>query len=775
MKKLLGILSAMTISISGVSVTSCSLVNYEKEYIKNKVKSIVDVSNVALRAGIINDASGINVDYLSQIIDGSRMVDMLEDYQGQPQTKVGDLRSTFFNQTYDRNLFTSLNENSNLDLSKSLDPNTQYDSTLSTLSIVLAALKSIGGVKPSLAGTLETVLPLLTGSISEDIDVNIDINISDEIIDIIQVILNVLGDSQLGELLVSVFFDVNYIKFNKINTKYIKDFTNKLISSGFLNKLLSSSFPKVLETYINNAMFRDYAGEGELTFAKIEHSSIIRFTNLLIDLSGEPQENKKSNWDSVDKNFINKNLTNALKKLITQPDNINFSALINAIPDIFYIIGSLMIKIGVLDFTAITPKDSDHLFDDTKNNIDYIKDFNNQKFESDFEYKKMIKNLQLALNPDEENGYNLQKILILSLFSNKSGFKAFPEKKPLLGWLPWLITQTNAAGIDSFLGALITSLGNIILDLIPDVPELAKPFSGNVSSLLTMVIETLILNKPLTGIPSLIEFVNSLGININLNLTNPDELKKPFNGIWNKDSHLLTDLTGIKIKDQLLNLSNILSITLIDNKTISKILEDYYKALEQFDPKDYWNNQLSVGLKSLNNLNFKEEITLYNKNNEIQTNFINAIIKLSNNKSLGIKTKDEDKILYGTKGAMYLLGYDASTTSFMEGSLFKILENAFDDTGVSNIIYSINDGLKNVSDSKNEFIATKLMPYINRNNFTYKISNYDNITSTDNLGTIDYKIIYKDPFTDKKYTYLVKLVETQDKKFWNLNSIKKQS
>ncbi|QGS51804.1 MOLPALP family lipoprotein [Spiroplasma tabanidicola] len=677
MKKLLAIVSALSMSTTVFSVTSCSLVNYKKQYIKNKVDSIVDVASVASRGAILNDAEGISVDYLNNYIGSKKMNDMLPTFKATPQAKVSDFVNATFEDPLDKKFYTGLGDSNGYTLDDGISPDSFADSIIDTGSTALSAIKSAGGIKPSLGGILESLLPEVGGFLSDD---GVDFKMSDNALNTFeklapyaQQLLNDFGKTGIVSILCRLFFNINFINSGTLDQDALKELVT--ILTGGPDK--STVVPFILEDYINEIMFNDFKGKYQPTKEELENqdpevpidvnlqltpkvvqqSALVRLNKLLIRLSGRnidantPETDpirlqlEMDDYHPIDKpEFFKENLGENILYLVKNKDKLNYVAIIENISDLFFILCSLIINIGIFDFeqmdnTLSTSLGSDSLFyfqginsnmAEVLDNKTFASIMNNQKDEkkrmlvidynnsinssgmpnkTKFSAYKLLKNITRAVNvKDSKSMYSMQRIFFLLCYSNASRNPDEDPNKPFgvdyklsenanlidivkLGALTGGMFNREVVGVDSLLNGIIQGIGYKILDMIDGVsiPGIIKGLGGSaISRLAGVLLDTISNNRSIQGVSSILYTINTFfdtGIKISDETT--AKMAKGFNALWDKDSQLITELLNKKLWDKPINIQNLLGVDLGDSGTIESLLKKFTEYYNDENRKNY--------------------------------------------------------------------------------------------------------------------------------------------------------------------------------------------
>ncbi|QBQ07574.1 MOLPALP family lipoprotein [Spiroplasma gladiatoris] len=888
MKKILGILSSIAISSSVFSITSCSLVNYQKQYTVNKVKSIADIASVASRSAILNDVQEIDVDYLNGYIGSEKMVNNLPGFNATKQAKTSDYINATFEDPLDRKFYNSLKDQNAYNLKSNLSPNSYADSIIDGGSTALAAIKSAGGIKPSLGGILESLLPQVSGFLSENgTEFKIDNNALNSLKYLspyAQQLINDFKKTGLISIICRMILNINFINHGTIDPVVSSELIQILLGQGGT----STEIPFILEEYINEVMLSDFKGSYELTDDEkeehpgfiqtsdeaidtnlvltpkvIQQSALVRLNKLLIRLSGRNYKEGDSRSDIedqlkfdnyhpiVDPDWFRKSLGENIAYLIKNKDKLNYIALIEKIPDILYIVCSLVINLGVIDFQEMEDKlgsdvNSENLFylksktllnDVVEHNKDFLTRINDQKGEDtliiESNYKKdnreikkvkfsvytLLKNLQKAIYADDKNGYNMQRIFFLLMYSNANrsednklgtDYKLSANANLIdivkLGALTGGMFSKEVVGVDSFLNGVIQGVGYKILDLIDgvEVPSIIKGLGGKaISRLAGVVLDTISNDRNAQGIASLIQTINTfVDTGINISEQSFKKLEHGFRVLWDQDSTLITELTGKKVEDKPINFINLINMDFGSGVNINEVLKAFSNSFES--DIDYKNNKeknkkgkVQEGINTLvESLSDKSKIAVYYKKDVSQSNssttptpvkdlegtsgsddgkynLMTVALALIKFPGYAIKDSSSNKYYSGTKGALYAMGYVEGEKTFRKDSPLFAAETIFDDSGIIKIRDSALNDFKAITEIKKLYIKEHIAKYTDAKNFSYKLVSYSDITDNNKYGKIRIRITYTSPDDKKEYTYEVNLLEYVTKKSWTIESIRK--
>ncbi|QBQ07871.1 MOLPALP family lipoprotein [Spiroplasma gladiatoris] len=656
MKKLITILSVVSISSTMASVSACSLVNYEKQYIKNKVNTIMDVASVASRSAIINDVEGIDVDYLNKYIGNQKINKTLPKFSASQQTITKSVVESTFGQLLDRKFYEELDQNSAYSLEGKKTADSYADSIVTNGSLILSTIKTAGGIKPSLGGVIEGLIPQLSSLLS---NVSNEFNITNNYVNNInslapygQLLIKDLDNTKLVSTLLKLILNINFINDKEIDDSVINGLLPLLVkdNSGDLSNTKNTTIPLILEHYINNVMFKNFKGTYtnsnkapgniSLTPKVVQQSALVKLNKLLIRLNGKKDDNSKKqllrdDYEPIENaKWIRENIGENLGYLINNFSNLNYVGILESIDDVFYIIGALLINLGIFDFETDFNKNptANNLFNDSLDNKTYFKNMNSQdsddkmviKFDSQLQQKngvktngvkntvtfssyKMLKNLTKATDPNNKDGRDMQRILFLLLYSNSPQKEDYSLKTDMnildllpLGSSNSQYEENDIVGVDSLLGGIVQGLGYKLFDILKSVtlPPSLKDIAGLAASrLLGVTVDSIANDKNIQGLGSLLNSLSSsTGLSISKN--NIKLLEHGYQALWDEKSTLLTDLLNMKLGDKPLNLKNLFSMKLTASITINTVLKmfseiysDTSKLRAQFNSKfETWSS-----------------------------------------------------------------------------------------------------------------------------------------------------------------------------------------
>ncbi|QGS52080.1 hypothetical protein [Spiroplasma tabanidicola] len=856
MKKLLAVLCSLSISSTLFSVTSCSLVNYEKQYVKNKVNSLVDIASLASRSAILNDVEGIDVDYLNTFIGNKKIKDLEPNFSASDQASTSSVVNSVFDKTLDRSYYENLASNSEYNLSSKTSPNSYADSIVDNGLLILSTIKSSGGIKPSLGGVIEGLIPQLSsifGNLKNEF--NIDKNWSDSLSQLApyaQQLINDLDKTNLISTICRLLFNINFINDKKVDDSVIDNLTPMILGT---NSEKVTNIPFIIEDYINNVMFKDFKGQYkdkfnethkiDLTLKVVQQSALRKLNRFLYNLSGNEDNNLKAELSLDDylpidnSSWFRNNLAQSLGYIIKNTDKLNYASILENINDIFYILSSLIINIGLFDFEQInndlsTNISEEHLFEKQRTNKEVFKELNDQSnqnhlvisFNSELEKQNgiitnniktkrkfsiysFLKNISLAINPNADKGRDMQRILFLLLYSNSPTKQDYliPENLGLLDVLSLGSDklEQEVTGTDSLLNGVIQALGFKLFDILKDIslPEFLKNIGALAASRLFGITGDSIVNdRSIMGLSSLLKLINSFtdtGISISDESTN--KLQNGFQALWNKDSNVLTELTGWKINNKSLNFVNIFSMEITSGlylNTILKIFSEIYnensEARSKYNSEKEKNQQgnVSDGIKKFassatnkfkvyfnNKINSDEGLVKDLKgtsgNSSGEYNTLTTALSLMKYNGLALRDddyKNNNLSFAGYKGLMYALGYKEGVNEFKDNSILKAAEIIFDDNHFENIMTNTLDDFKFLSNTKKEYIKDKIEPLIDSKNFVSKLLTYSEIDNKNILGTISFEISYT-PINKNIYKYQITLMENSKMENWKISEVKK--
>lgn len=774
MKKLLIILSCISIGTSTVSVTGCTLVNYEKQYIANKITNLVNVSSTLLRSAVVNDSSGLDNDYLQSILLPSKAKDMNTAFGESKQTTMESLSKSYFKSSFNTESIKKLGENSNLTLGGK-NANTSIDKVIDYGLIFLTAIKSSGGINTRLAGFLEGALPILANLIVKDGNVNLPIPD-----DILTNISKNAGSLAKAITFLSKSGLLKGIMDNFLNVPFLKAIENKEIGNIILS-VITGLFKifrnfREFENYINNEMFNDFPQREKLTNKDIQNSIVIRINNILVDLTGKGKiESNKYKNIVGDNDFLN-NISDSALELIKNINDVKFLNIISHIDDLFFIIGGFLQIIGSIDFEDYTPTDSKHLYATNESNSVYLENLRNKPFES-FSFNKVIKNLAIATsNVDNPNGIQMQKLLNLIIYSGGSDIEIKGKKWDFNSIYNLLVKiKGKEQGVQSPLGILITGLGNGLVGSLLD-PKLAEGLKSlNPGYLITQVVDNITQNTNTSG---LFPLIKSLSSSINLDYSqNNEKMVKPFSALYDEDSTLFKELLNLEINNKNFNLSNLFNATIMDGMTISDYLKKLYEEFSTYalnkETIQKSTDKIKEGIESICKLLTEKNIELKENDKIFKTGLssLEAAMYTTQYKGL-IYTSPNGVVLKGTKAAMYLLGYRQDSNTFESDSILGGAEKIFADENVKKIVNDAIDSLKLMQENKRNYINDNFKSYLSENNFIIDGIEHDGFENN-NDEKINYNIIYTDPRTKKVTKYAVKIKQMNYMEAWELESILK--
>ncbi|QEH61715.1 hypothetical protein SCHIN_v1c05180 [Spiroplasma chinense] len=775
MKKLLALLSSASILVSAASVSACSLVNHEKEYIKNKVKQVVENASVAIRAAIASDTNNVNVNYAGQYLNGNYAKDVMDNFGTSTLTKVDQLVEGTFGKTLDKNYFVSI-ENTNLNLEGTKTATTSFDEIGGTISMVLSLIQTAGGIEPSLVGSIKGLLPTLLGLIGNNFDLSILDSLGDVLADIkpvLSTLFQFASNSDLFELIVSSFLSVD---FSSSDVGSIVNSIFKFIINLFSR--MNSKAVSIIDNYVNEIMLSDYKDE-TITQEDIQREAAVRLNNAVARIFGKSDKVVEINSDVIknfNSTFLDEKLATTIGEIFSGGlDNLDIIGLISSLKDIFFIIGAVLIRPGIIELDS-SLSDENHLLSSSKTNKEFLDDFSASNFEKNFSFKKAISNLKIATNiGNDKNGLGFRKLALILLNSNSSAQKVeMPDDHYL--WTSWLANNFSSVDTpDNILSMLIHAIGfNLPTLLNLDLGSLKDTGAMLLGNFIPYLVDKLTNNESLVG---LVELLKSF--NVDLPFPDPEILRNSYDAIWSPDSSFLSDLLQVKINGKNINLYNLLTITNDDGLTLYDALTNLYSKLntgfKNTTQERAEQTSLEQGIDNLTNaLKNANNITIYYKkappgnSNSIYAegkNLIEALKLTSENPGLGFKYGSD--VSYGSDGAMSILGYDEKTKTFRDNSLLKGLQLIFRDKDVINCLASIMNGFKVNSVKKQNYITEQIAKPLDKTRYKTKNIKNNGLSMNSFGGTITYNLVYNDVETGNKYMYKVGLQEEQDGK-WNI-------
>ncbi|AGR41017.1 hypothetical protein [Spiroplasma taiwanense] len=802
MKKLLSALGVIAIAASTTSVASCSLVNNTKQYVKNKVLNLVNISSTLLRGAIIQNATqdlnrglALDNDYLSSMILGNNALNLMKDFKTSPQTTMESLKNSYFpGQQLDRATINTWNEKQFLtDSVKS--PNGPLDSIGGLLTLGISTIKSSGGINSSLVGTIEGALPLiasndLANSLNPDSLEPIAKVLEDNAYMFSQTIAN-LSDSNVVYSLIANLLNVNFINA-------IKEFNFSTIIEGIVNffkAIDSNSLYSLVDNLGNSILTMDK--KENLTYGDITNSVIVRLNNVFARLANKTDQIESDLYKTPDLEF-SKKIGTTSGEFLKNLNNISVSSILPSIFDILYIVFGLLQMISSVDFNSFVPTSSQNLFNETQNNSEFLKKLRTTDYEK-LDSKQTIKNIFTATSiSNNEKGFQLEKLISLLFYS---GGEITEIIEPNNGWdLGSILSILFAGDKTSWEG-----LSPLIFGLGFGIAKWQNIEFLNIGpKQLGMILKSALLdgiseNKNLSGLPSLLKEITklvSIDIPISLSDAVANDLKNAFSGIWDKDTHVLGELLG-SLLPNLGNLSNLslyslFSSKIYDEMNISELINWLLINTNSYVVKNKNNRvteseieTLASGLKQTANSLYNRKFKLlvngepWNGNDKNYSS-LEALIYASLNQGLKVQQdplNDEiDFELKGIKAGMQAIGVKyktngSSETKFREDSLLNGLNIIFDQKIVKNLTDEILNGFKETTEIKNEVANNLFKPFIKEENFKNNIENYYGIESSTSEAGITYTTTFIDPISKTKFNYQIKLKLEENELNWKIISI----
>ncbi|WP_338985517.1 lipoprotein [Spiroplasma endosymbiont of Diplazon laetatorius] len=807
MKKLLTFLGAVSLTASTFSVASCSMVNYKSQSIKNKVKNLIDISSALLRGTMIQNASqgkdktlAYDSNFLNNLIGNSKASDIIPKFKTDKHSTLNQLKETYFeDQNLNRESINQMNNNFLTNEVKA--PVSSIDSFSSTFVLLVSALKTNGGLHPSISGLIEGLLPSL--NLSDDLTQSLDskkiapfIKLIDKISDPLSKTLVFLQESNSFYSLLKNLFNSEFE--NAIKEKNTSEITKWI--GNFLKEFKANGMEQVFDLLINSVLTLDKPAQ-ELTGQSILNASLKRVNNIFARSSGQNDKiiDNNSLYTGLSRNF-DKDLGDIigvfLQKFGTNFNDLNFTAILTSIisepeniVDILFVISSLLKYMSSVDFTDFSPKNDDNLFSDQKDNNAFIEELNKKSMqENPFSTKILLKNLIAITNTTTNyNGKQAQKLFYL-LFNSGKKPTNIDEKINAFSLFTKLSSSVIGNEKNNY-SSLVYGIGKGVA--IWQKWSVAKVIGPDqVGNLFRWVItDGLGNNSDFSGLNKVLEILSGfIEIDLKVSDNTTFQLKKLFNAIWDKDSTLFKDLFGLQTS--LYSLFN----TEIGEKTkISDILDLIYNSISGAvcQKGDKLKNGISIISSEIDNINYtlwyqsKGKLVQFKEGstNEKGTyNALQAFIVSSKRRGLIIskdQNKPENLNIKGTKAAMYALGTDYDSNGnqnmnkFREVSFLAGFEEIIDDSIIWNSFDDISRGFNDIKKINDEVINKVYKPLIQDKNFKTKLITQDNIDKPNDRQSITYKTVYTNPFSNEKFTYEINIVLEVNESSWKVNSIKK--
>ncbi|QHX36567.1 Vmc-like lipoprotein signal peptide domain-containing protein [Spiroplasma sp. BIUS-1] len=833
MKKLISILGIISITASTASVASCSTVNNKLTSIKNKVNNLTNVSSTVLRGVMIqnasqelNDGLPYDADYLYGLISSSKANDLMPGFKTDNQTTVGSLKNNYFGkQGFNRKDINNWDHPSNASYSdkefltdKVKSPNGPADSIGSMLTLVISAIKSNGGINPSISGLLEGVLGQLPlsessiGSVSKDKMEGIS-SILSSASEPLAILIKALSKSNFAYGAISNLLNINFLNdLKEGKTSLLDGIMSTLSSINFLPlitgllELLNyfDILTPLLDTLVNSILTMD--NKQNMTNKQVMNATNKRLYNIFATLSGQNDKvitDKDELYKDVDYNF-EKQFGEVMAGFFKNMSNINTSNIITIIPDILFVVAGILQRITSVDFETNVAQNNQDLFDNNsikKNrNQDFLIKLGNESFNKhNFSTKILINNLRISLTSDE-NGYNLIKLFALLFESagTNDGRIDLSYTESTAAWIARLIGSAFTLGLNyggqEGLSPLLFAIGNgIAVFLKINVAGVGPNHVGNIFKAL---IDKIILNKDISGIQGLLE---TFGAKLPFTLSNESIkiMKNAWDALWSKDSTMLKDIIG---GDKNISLQTILEGPVYKGKTISEIMELIYNAInssssntQRYKKLKEESTGLAKGLQDISSALVYNKYKMYYGEGENKTEHnplsyeekdgytaLQVLMVASNAKGIyiSIDGKENNKVK-GSKAAMSALGTDFDengkqiNTAFRDNSLLLGLKNIIDDKSIDSLLDQIVKGFANVNNVKKDVSNKVYKTLIQSKNFKTKVKSYYGIDEGNVEAGITYVTTYTDPKTHKSFNYEVKLNLNIDSTDWKVTSIKR--
>ncbi|ALD66241.1 hypothetical protein [Spiroplasma cantharicola] len=817
MKKILSILAVVSMSTSTICVTSCSTINLKKKSIKNQISNLTQISSTLLRGSIIQNASqeinkgfAYDSNYLNNLVYNSKANELIPLFDTNSETTLNSLRNLYFdNQNLDRNAINDLNKDFLSDKVKS--PTSSIQSIASIAVFAITTLKSNGGIHPSLSGLIQGAIPKL--GLNDNLADNLNseklkpiANLIKNIKDPLAKTIGFLQESNAIYAILKNFFNSEFE--NAIKEKDMKAIFDWIIK--FLNDINLSGGAKIFDDLVNSLLLQEKDAD-ELTGQMIINASLNKINNIFARIIN--QENKiitGENLFSLSKNFdkdLGKIIGEFLKQITKENSNLNIQEVLKSIfekteniSDILFVFSSLLKYISSIDFSSFIPLSNEYLFDSKKLNNDYLAELNKLTLKDNpYNTARLLKNLSTITNIENNlDGKQMQKLFYL-LFNSGEKVTNIDQNIGLISLIPKISSPWIGQNKKNNYSSLLYGIGNGIA--IWKDWSFAGIGPDQVGNVLRWVIgDGLGFNSNFSGLNKVIEILNSIGINIDLKVSEKttSQLNHLFSAIWDEDSTLIKDLTG-----QQISLYSLFKNEIVEGITLSKLIDLIYKALTQVDPTSTMKKSknidkkaegLSKGLDIISKemVNDKYQLWYQSNNNEKQFkqnsengnyNALQALILTSTRNGLYLKINEDPIIVNqkvrGPKASMYALGTDFDTngnqifSKFRNSSIMQGLEYIFDDEITNQILDDLLKAFNEINSINTNISNNIYKKLIKSQNFKTKILNYKNIDQNNLEQSITYEIVYNEPFTNKTFKYQIDLILKLDQSSWKINSIKR--
>ncbi|AGR42024.1 hypothetical protein [Spiroplasma diminutum] len=815
MKKLIILLGAISIGTSTLSVASCSMVNSTKQSVKNKVDNLVKISSTLMRGTVIQNASqnlknqfAYDSNFLNTLISNSKANDLLPSFKTDNQTTLKQLNDSYFNnQDLSRSKINEKNENFLTENVKK--PTSSTDEFSSTFVVAASAIKSNGGIHPSISGLLQGILPSL--NLSDDLIESLSSQNLMSIAQMIEKISKPLSHTLAALQESNAFYAVLKNFFNSDFENSVKEKNNTNIFkwvNQFLEEIDLSGFADIFDNLINSILSQDMQSE-QLTGEMILNASLNKISNIFARMS--EQSNKivdKNKIYSLDKNFdktLGSIIGEFFKKLNPNLNDFNINSLLNLfikepenIVDLLFVISSLLKHISSVDFSIFTPENDEYLFDNNKNNNQFLEE--NAKLtlkQNPYSTKRILKNLSTITNAKEDfKGKQLQKMFYL-LFNSGEKVTNIEENITSFSLISKLSSIPLLQNKKNNYSSVLYGLGNGLA--VWQGWSFAGIGPDQVGNALRWVLgDGLGFNSDFSGLNKVLDILKGFGVEINFKVSasSTQHLKHLFSALWDEDSTLLKDITGKQI-----SLYSLFTNEIVTGMTISDIFDLVYKNIESNESNkrntksniterkaEKLANGLDILSKALINENYELWFKKGNKFNKFEEHSNNGkytalqtMIIASKKGGLYLKINDSaiNENIKGAKAAMYALGTDYDSdgnqinSSFRSDSFLEALESIVDDPITNNILDDLLNGFSDIRKINDNISNTIYKKLIKDNNFTTKKINYENIDNNNLDQSIKYQIIYKDPFQNKIFEYEVNLLLKVNETSWQINTIKR--
>ncbi|AUM62561.1 hypothetical protein [Spiroplasma monobiae] len=841
MKKLISFLGIIAITASTGSVAACSTVNNIKTSIKNKVDNLMKISSAALRGAMIQNASqdmlangelAYDAEYLNGLINSGKANSLIPDFKTDSETTVGSLMSNYFGgQSLSRDAINELNKSGNGSYGENdfltnqvKSPNGSGDSIGSILTLVISAIKSNGGIHPSISGLIQGLLPQLGLSPSGANGVGKEsmesvASILDNASVPLAILLKSVSGSNAVYSLISNLLNATFLNDMKEGKTNITNGLLSALSSINIVPLISGIIEllnefdiliPLMDDLINSILTMDSIES--MTNKQIMNATNKRLYNIFATLSGQNDKiitDKIELYKDIDYNF-EKQFGEVIAVFFENISSISTSNIVSIIPDILFVVAGLLQRITSVDFETNVAQSNSDLFnnnEDRKNkNQEFLKRLGSEKYkENIFSTKKLVKNLSIAFNSESENGLQLAKLFSL-LLQTGSTSKSIDFGKPFLGnniigWGSKLLTMlpniSNDVGSHEGLSPLLYSLGygiavwqNISINIGIDIGK------DQIGNLLRLSMDMIIQGSSIDGLNGLIELLNSFGVSLPIKFSSNSEkiMKNSWTALYSKNSTMLKDIIG---GEENISLQIILAGPVYEGKTISEILDFIYKNIKSSSNNDAKFRQLkeeakgiASGLQDISKALVEDKYKIFIKNSnkpyngegsneENQYTALQALMITSGLNGLTVQIENNNiPPINGAKSAMYALGTDfddngRQLNKFRDNSLLSGLEKIIDDKSIDSLLDQIVKGFADVNKVKNDLSNTVYKPLIQSRNFKSKVKSHYGIDEGNVESGIVYVTTYTDPATKRTFNYEIKLLLRPGWSDWYIKSIKR--